>query len=216
MVNQNQLELKNISIQRGDKLLISGLNERWNSGSFIQIAGHNGIGKTSLLRILAGLAVPENGVVLWNQESITKQRENYYQDLLYLGHQPGIKPELSAWENLHFYQKTTHCERDEDKLWDVLETVGLLGREDLSASQLSAGQQKRIALARLWLSKAPLWILDEPFNAIDKKGVENLTRLFESHTEKGGIVILTSHQTIPSEKLRQIHLDNYKQIDGEA
>lgn len=210
MINKNTLELNNISVQRGDKLLMTGLNFKWSSGDFIQIEGHNGIGKTSLLRILAGLAVPETGTVLWDQENIKSNRENYYNNLLYLGHHAGIKTELNAWENLRFYQKTTRCEKEEAKLWDVLDIVGLFGREDLTANQLSAGQQKRIALARLWLSKAPLWILDEPFNAIDKKGVENLTKLFEEHTEKGGIVILTSHQTVPSKKIRQIHLDDYK------
>ena len=88
--------------------------------------------------------------------------------------------------------------------------MGLLGREDLPAAQLSAGQQKRIALARLWISEAPLWILDEPFTAIDKKGVEVLTELFENHTKKGGMVILTSHQEVPSTLLKKINLADYK------
>ena len=215
MLNKNQLQLKNISIRRGEKLLINHLDSQWNSGDFIQIEGHNGIGKTSLLRILAGLAQPETGDVLWNQEKISICRENYHNQLLYLGHQAGIKPELSAWENLKFYQQTTPCDQSEEALWNVLEIVGLLGREDLNAGQLSAGQQKRIALARLWLSTAPLWILDEPFTAIDQKGVENLTALFEEHASKGGIVILTSHQKIPSDKLEQVRLDNYKNIDGD-
>lgn len=91
--------------------------------------------------------------------------------------------------------------------------MGLLGREDLPAGQLSAGQQKRIALARLWLSNAALWILDEPFTAIDKQGVNVLTQLFEQHVENGGIVILTSHQEIPSNKLQKVRLDQYKFFD---
>ena len=144
----------------------------------MQIEGHNGIGKTSLLRILAGLAQPVEGKVRWNSDEITKQREEYHHQLLYLGHHSGVKPELTAWENLKFYQQISQSQQGTDILWDVLETVGLLGREDLPAAQLSAGQQKRIALARLWISEAPLWILDEPFTAIDKKGVEFLTALF--------------------------------------
>ena len=176
----------------------------------MQIEGHNGIGKTSLLRIVAGLASPLEGKVRWNSEEITKQREVFHYDLLYLGHQSGIKPELTAWENLRFYQQIGHCRQGDDLLWEVLQTVGLLGREDIPAAQLSAGQQKRIALARLWLSKAPLWILDEPFNAIDKKGVAVLTALFEQHAQNGGIVILTSHQEVPSARLKKINLEQFK------
>ncbi|BFU59371.1 cytochrome c biogenesis ATP-binding export protein CcmA [Rodentibacter sp. JRC1] len=178
----------------------------------MQIEGHNGIGKTSLLRILAGLAEQSAGEVRWDFELISKQREIYYQDLLYLGHLAGVKPELSAWENLQFYQRISQAEQGNDVLWKVLENVGLLGREDLPAAQLSAGQQRRIALARLWLSQAPLWILDEPFTAIDKKGIGILTALFEKHVEQGGIVLLTSHQDIPSSALKKLNLAHYKII----
>ncbi len=205
-----QLQLSDISVQRGDKILIENLNETWRPGDFVQIEGHNGIGKTSLLRILAGLALPKDGRVLWNGENIHQVRENYFANLLYVGHQSGVKPELTPWENLKFYQKITASQQGDEILWDVLEKVGLFGREDLPASQLSAGQQKRIALARLWLSKAPIWILDEPFNAIDKQGVQNLTTLFEQHCVQGGVVILTSHQRIPSDKLRILALEKYK------
>ncbi|MDD7568913.1 MAG: cytochrome c biogenesis heme-transporting ATPase CcmA [[Actinobacillus] rossii] len=201
-----QLEIEQLACQRGDKTLFTDLNLTFKSGDFVQVEGHNGIGKTSLLRIVAGLALPLSGKVRWNSDEIWKTRESYYYDLLYLGHQSGVKPELTAWENLQFYQKISHCKQDDESLWLALEKVGLLGREDLPASQLSAGQQKRIALARLWLSEAPLWILDEPFNAIDKNGVEVLTRHFERHVAQGGIVILTSHQEVPSQILQKVRL----------
>ena len=175
MFPAHQLQLEQLACQRGDRVLFTDLSLQFQSGDFVQIEGHNGIGKTSLLRILAGLAQPVEGKVRWNSDEITKQREEYHHQLLYLGHHSGVK-------------------QGTDILWDVLETVGLLGREDLPAAQLSAGQQKRIALARLWISEAPLWILDEPFTAIDKKGVEVLTALFENHAKKGGMVILTSPQ----------------------
>lgn len=181
-----QLKTEKLACQRGDKILFTALNLTVNSGDFIQIEGHNGIGKTSLLRILVGLAQQLEGNIFWNSELIQKQREEYQYNLLYLGHHSGIKPELTAWENLKFYQHISASEQGEEILWQVLETVGLLGREDIPAAQLSAGQQRRIALARLWLSKAPLWILDEPFTAIDKKGVQVLTALFEQHVQKGG------------------------------
>jgi len=179
-------------------------------GEMVSLVGASGTGKSTLLRIIAGLASPLEGEVRWNSDAIVKQREAFHSDLLYLGHQSGIKPELNAWENLRFYQQITSCRQGDEILWDVLQTVGLLGREDIPAAQLSAGQQKRIALARLWLSKAPLWILDEPFNAIDKKGVAVLTALFEQHAQNGGIVILTSHQEVPSAHLKKINLEQFK------
>ena len=206
----HQLIIENLACQRGDKVLFHHLNLQIQAGDFVQIEGHNGIGKTSLLRIVAGLAVPLEGKVRWNSEEIFKQCEAFNYDLLYLGHQSGIKPELNAWENLCFYQQISHCHQGDEILWNVLQTVGLLGREDIPAAQLSAGQQKRIALARLWLSEAPLWILDEPFNAIDKKGVAVLTALFEQHAQRGGIVILTSHQEVPSAQLKKINLEQFK------
>ncbi|WP_273395906.1 cytochrome c biogenesis heme-transporting ATPase CcmA [Actinobacillus porcinus] len=206
----SQLDIEQLACQRGDKILFTDLNLTFKSGDFVQIEGHNGIGKTSLLRILAGLALPLSGKVRWNSCEIGADREGYYDNLLYLGHQSGVKPELTAWENLHFYQQVSASKQGDDILWQALEMVGLLGREDLPASQLSAGQQKRIALARLWLSTAPLWILDEPFNAIDKSGVGVLTRHFEQHAEQGGIVILTSHQDVPSQRLQKVRLDQFK------
>ena len=206
----HQLIIENLACQRGDKVLFHHLNLQIQAGDFVQIEGHNGIGKTSLLRIVAGFAIPLEGKVRWNSEEIFKQREAFNYDLLYLGHQSGIKPELNAWENLCFYQQISHCHQGDEILWNVLQTVGLLGREDIPAAQLSAGQQKRIALARLWLSEAPLWILDEPFNAIDKKGVAVLTALFEQHAQRGGIVILTSHQEVPSAQLKKINLEQFK------
>ncbi|GJH43019.1 cytochrome c biogenesis heme-transporting ATPase CcmA [Pasteurella canis] len=208
-----QLKTEKLACQRGDKILFTALSLTVNSGDFVQIEGHNGIGKTSLLRILVGLAQQLEGHVFWNNELIQKQREEYQYNLLYLGHHSGIKPELTAWENLKFYQHISACEQGEEIFWQVLETVGLLGREDIPAAQLSAGQQRRIALARLWLSKAPLWILDEPFTAIDKKGVQVLTALFEQHVQQGGIVIFTSHQDVQSRLLTKVQLENYKFMD---
>ncbi|OOF35711.1 cytochrome c biogenesis heme-transporting ATPase CcmA [Rodentibacter heidelbergensis] len=210
MFDAHSLSIKNLACQRGERVLFRALSQEFKSGDFVQVEGHNGIGKTSLLRILAGLAQPLEGEVYWDGEPITKQREMYHQHLLYLGHLSGVKPELTAWENLQFYQRISQATAGEEALWAVLEKVGLVGREDLPAAQLSAGQQRRIALARLWLSRSALWILDEPFTAIDKKGVEILTALFDEHTQQGGIVLLTSHQDVPSHHLKKLNLANYK------
>lgn len=206
----HQLQIEQLACQRGGKILFKHLDLTIQSGDFVQIEGHNGMGKTSLLRILVGLAQPLEGKVRWNGVEITKQRENYHGDLLYLGHQAGIKPELSPWENLRFYQQISASQANDEMLWQALQTLGLLGLEDIPAGQLSAGQQRRIALARLWLSKVPLWVLDEPFTAIDKKGISVLTALFEQHIQQGGIVVLTSHQEVMSQYLRQVRLENYK------
>jgi heme exporter protein A len=196
------LDAVNLTCVRDDRVLFSELSFTVCPGEMVQIAGKNGAGKTSLLRILAGLAQPEDGEVKWQGEGLSRARYQYHQDLLWLGHQPGIKTVLTAFENLSFY----HANSAESLRWQALTEVGLLGFEDVPVNQLSAGQQRRVALARLWLSSQKLWILDEPFTAIDVTGVEKLTRQLKLHTEQGGMVILTTHQPLAVSNLRQIHL----------
>lgn len=210
MNKNNQLVLENIACERGETRLFEGCTLTIESGQWWQIEGHNGIGKTSLLRILAGLAVAAEGQVLWNGIPIQKQRDEYYADLFYLGHHAGIKPELTAWENLRFFQKIHHLPLNDEDLWNALDKVSLIGREDLPCSHLSAGQQRRVALAKLWLTQATLWILDEPFTAIDKKGVAELIAHIEQHCEQGGMAIFTSHQTAESDKVQLFSLDPFK------
>lgn len=204
------LTLENLACERGENRLFEGCSAEFHSGDWVQIEGHNGIGKTSLLRILVGLALPTEGRVLFNGEPMLSQRESYYASLFYLGHQAGVKPELTPWENLRFYQKLSGLPLSDEALWTALEKVGLLGREELPCSHLSAGQNRRVALAKLWLTTAPIWVLDEPFTAIDKKGVADLTALIEQHCERGGLVIFTSHQTAESERVKTLSLDPFK------
>ena len=213
MFPAHQLQLEQLACQRGDRVLFTDLSLQFQSGDFVQIEGHNGIGKTSLLRILAGLAQPVEGKVRWNSDEITKQREEYHNQLLYLGHHSGVKPELTAWENLKFYQQISQSQQGTDILWGVLEKVGLLGREDLPAAQLSAGQQKRIALARLWISEAPLWILDEPFTAIDKKGVEvfNVHKEQQEHIEKAIFSVLRNYSEEDLQMVMKL-MDDVEQV----
>jgi heme exporter protein A len=189
------LEAKNLSCVRDERTLFSRLSFTVKPGDIIQVEGPNGAGKTSLLRILAGLARPEGGEVCWHGKNTLRHRERYYQDLLFLGHQPGIKAQLTPFENLQFYQ-AVRTTPDRQAIWQALEQVGLVGYEDLPVAQLSAGQQRRVALARLWLSDSPLWILDEPLTAIDKQGVAELISLFEQHAQQGGMVLLTTHQDL--------------------
>ncbi len=184
----------NLTCIREDRILFENLNFSINSGEIVQVEGPNGAGKTSLLRILAGLSVPYDGDVLFQSTAITDDRESFHQNLLYIGHLAGVKGEMSAQENLAFNLALSGLDKEQAE--STLTEVNLLGFEDALASHLSAGQHRRIALAQLWQSKAPVWILDEPFTAIDKLGVEKLEKLFIKHAESGGCVILTTHQDL--------------------
>lgn len=213
------LSVANLSCVRDERVLFDELNFTISGGELVQIEGPNGAGKTTLLRIIAGLGHSDSGEVQWCNESIAVAREDYHQSLLFLGHQTGVKRELTAFENLAFFQAMHTCQQGsdlkgtpqvsgDDALWQALAHVGLAGREDISAGQLSAGQQRRVALARLWLSNHKLWVLDEPLTAIDKQGVKVLEALFLSHAERGGMVLLTTHQDmfVDSDRLRKIKL----------
>jgi len=202
------LEVNNLTAIRDERVLFEDLSFNIQSGELVQIEGRNGTGKTTLLRIVTGLADRDEGEILWNGVSIQDDRESYHSELLFLGHQTGIKRELTAFENLYFYQSVHSSGTTEDDIYVALTQVGLAGREDVPVGKLSAGQQRRVALARLWLSEQKLWILDEPLTAIDKQGVRVLESLFIQHAEKGGIVILTTHQDMfaDNKNLRKIKL----------
>jgi len=192
------LEAHDLCCVRDDRALFTGLNLCVSPGELLQVEGANGAGKTSLLRILAGLSQPDSGEVCWNKLPIRREPGLYHRDLLYLGHQAGIKMSLTPFEHLAFFQAAAGANRDEQAIWQALERVGLLGYEALPAAGLSAGQQRRVALARLWLSTAVLWILDEPLAAIDHAGINDIMGLISSHCAAGGMVLLTTHQPLPA------------------
>ncbi|CAE6897917.1 but its exact role is uncertain. Responsible for energy coupling to the transport system [Vibrio sp. B1REV9] len=202
------LEVSNLTAIRDERILFEKLQFEIKPGELVQIEGRNGTGKTTLLRIVTGLGDREEGIIKWKGELIEKARDVFHQDLLFLGHQTGVKRELTALENLRFYQSIHNNRSSDEEIFAALAQVGLAGREDVPVAQLSAGQQRRVALARLWLSNQILWILDEPLTAIDKQGVKVLESLFARHADNGGIVVLTTHQDMfaDSTKLRKIKL----------
>ncbi|WP_371189553.1 cytochrome c biogenesis heme-transporting ATPase CcmA [Thalassotalea maritima] len=207
------LQAEQLTCIREDRILFDELSFTVSAGDIIQVEGANGTGKTSLLRILSGLSQPYSGDVLYQQQSINDISEEYYQDLLFLGHLPGVKGEMTSEENLQFYL-SLHGQ-DPARAEQTLDIVNLYGFEDAKASHLSAGQHRRIALARLWQTNAKIWILDEPFTAIDKAGVRQLESLIQAHAQQGGCVIMTTHQDLQmdSNLYRKIRLE-YNGIEG--
>ena len=200
------LSARDLSCIREERVLFEALSFNIAAGDIVQVEGPNGAGKTSLLRILAGLSQPYDGSIYFQDNNITQHRETFHQELLYLGHLPGVKDEMTAQENLEFNLALHGL--DNKTAEATLAKVNLLGFEDALASHLSAGQHRRISLARLWQSQAKVWILDEPFTAIDKLGVEKLEQLFLKHADNGGCVVLTTHQdlSLPAERVKKITL----------
>ena len=204
------LSATNLTCIREERLLFEQLMIEINAGDIVQIEGPNGSGKTSLLRILAGLSQPFEGDVFYKNQLITDSREEFHQNLLYLGHLPGVKGEMTAQENLNFNLTLHGLHINSNEIEETLSRVNLTGFEDSLASHLSAGQHRRISLARLYNSTADIWILDEPFTAIDKQGVQSLEQLFKAHIKQGGCVILTTHQDLISfspAQVKKITLD---------
>ncbi len=202
------LESIDLTCVRGDRTLFSGLNFNIQPGELLHLKGHNGSGKTSLLRILSGLMLQAEGEVRWNGENIRKLRDEFQKDLLYIGHLPGIKGDLTALENLRVNNALGGNSISEDSAWKALGKIGLKGREDLPARVLSQGQQRRVALSRMLVSNAKLWILDEPFTALDVKAVAMLQNVLEDHIKNDGMIILTTHQefSVSNVEVRMLHL----------
>ncbi|NTX92748.1 MULTISPECIES: cytochrome c biogenesis heme-transporting ATPase CcmA [unclassified Pseudomonas] len=189
------LETVALACERDWRMLFERLDLRLAAGEMLQVVGPNGSGKTSLLRLLCGLMQPTAGQVRLNGRPLEEQRGELARNLLWIGHAAGIKGLLSAEENLAWLC-ALHQPADKTAIWRALEAVGLRGFEDVPCHTLSAGQQRRVALARLYLEAPPLWILDEPFTALDKQGVAQLEEHLARHCEDGGLVVLTTHHTL--------------------
>ena len=182
---------------RGDRRLFSGLDLTIDAGEWLHVRGENGAGKTSLLRLLAGLAQPAEGEIHWCGEKISRSDEEYRRNLLFFGHHGALKEDLTALENLEFAAAMDGASLCLENALRALQRFGLKGREQLPVRVLSAGQKRRVMLARIATRNAKLWILDEPFTALDVKAVDLLSTLISDHVGGGGMAILTSHQTMP-------------------
>ena len=192
------LAARGLRCVRDRRVLFDQLDFTLEPGSVLHLEGANGAGKTSLLRVLCGLLPATAGEVLWRGHSIRQRRVEYHAELLYLGHSPGIKLDLTALENLRFLATLggRGFDADPDSAERALAEIGLAGFEDLPVRRLSAGQRRRVALARLWFGRRPLWLLDEPLTALDSAAGERLQTRIRCHAETGGAVLLTSHQPL--------------------
>ncbi len=199
----SKLIVNNLSCQRGYKLLFENLSFELNSGEVLKVSGPNGSGKTSLMKILAGLSSFETGSIDYDDTKINSERYNL--DFLYLGHLAALSPELSCLENLKYTMRLGNDNLDLD-FSDALKIVGLEKFKNELVGKLSAGQKKRIALSLLFITQSKVWLLDEPFSALDSKAIKIIETRVEDHCNSGGICILTTHQECNIKNMKEISL----------
>ena len=188
------LQTRDLSCVKDDRVLFEGLNLSLSPGQILLVEGKNGSGKTSLLRILTGLSLPESGDVLWQGKPISEVGADYYEQVNYVGHHDGIKRDLTCLENLRLVQamgKPLPIDLD-----DALEKVNLYRFGENFVATLSAGQKRRLAMARLVVTEALLWIMDEPFTSLDKASMAMFQQMFEQHLANDGVIVMTSHHDI--------------------
>jgi heme exporter protein A len=212
-MTQSQLDICNVSCERDDRLLFQNLSFSCAHGSLTQIAGVNGAGKTSLLAILAGLLNPLEGDIRVDGNSIYDDMAAFHQRLLYFPHRPAIKLELTARQNLNFLIRLHGGGATQADLDSALQEMGLLGYEETLCRHLSAGQLRRVALARLIISEADVWLLDEPFTALDVQAVSDLEGLLSKKASAGKCILFTTHHTTQMKNYSKITLGGASDID---
>jgi heme exporter protein A len=188
--------VSNLSCSRGDRRLFSGVSFSLQPGQWLHLEGNNGVGKTSLLRLVCGLSALEEGEIHWQDQAVGKDPQAFRADLAYLGHQLALKDDLSPLENLRIDAAIAGRQLTLPNAMQALAQMGLRGRENLPVRVLSQGQKRRTALARLVVSSAKLWVLDEPFVALDTAAQNALSQVLNGHLAKQGMVLLTSHQAV--------------------
>jgi len=200
------LEATDLACARGGRTLFAGLSFALRPGDALRIAGANGSGKTSLLRILCGMLSPSQGEARWKGTPVNALKEDYSRELVYLGHAPAVKDDLSAAENLAIACRLAGNAQPDQAIAEALARFAV--PMERFVRQLSQGQRRRAALARLALSASvPLWLLDEPFSALDSSGISLLRRMLEEHLGRGGAVVFTTHQDAGMPAARVIDLD---------
>lgn len=195
------LKIEQLTCMAGYRPLFSDINTSLGAGQWMMLTGPNGTGKTTFLRAIAGLARPESGTITWQGETINPQARRWRHEIHYLGHSDALKSNLSARDNLALWISLDGAASASKSKWEsqadeLLKRVGLSQRRDLPAAQLSAGQKRRIQLARLMTSQRRLWLLDEPGNALDSEGDGLLGQLIDSHLSAGGCVVVATHQPL--------------------
>lgn len=203
------LQAVSLRCSRGERRLFTDLNVRVQRGSLLAVVGENGSGKTSLLRIFSSLLPPEHGSVLWKGQDIHQLKELYSGQLTYIGHLNGIKDDLTPLENLTSSMSLAgeSCSHTEAK--EALEAIGLKRPiHYLPSKVLSQGQKRRVALARLWLSTRPVWLLDEPFTSLDQAAIGVVTQRLHAHLQRGGLAVVVTHQEVmlPTEMVQRLRL----------
>ena len=205
------LSVQELQCSRGNLCLFQGLSFELQAGQLVWLEGRNGSGKTTLLRTLCGLFMADHGDILWQGTPIRQIPDDFYRQLFYLGHQNALKLDLNPIENLTVLSRLAGQSVSATEFETALEKMGLAGYEDVPVRKLSQGQKRRVALSRLLISDAPLWILDEPFVALDVAAVELLQSIIVQQVQGGGMVILTTHQAVPlpAEQMQRLSLDPY-------
>ncbi len=192
----SQLQVIALGCERGGRPLFATQSFSLEAGQAMHIEGDNGSGKTSLLRMVCGLSQPASGEVRWGGQAIAEVRSAFFRDLLYVGHSLGLKDELSAVENLQTVSMLAGQPVSREQAFQALKSQGLGSRAHLPLRVLSQGQKRRVALARLQVSKAKLWVLDEPFVALDGAAVQALQLVLQAHLQQDGLLLFTSHQGV--------------------
>ena len=205
------LQAVDVSCIRRDRVLFEDLSVSLHPGELIYLTGQNGAGKTSLLRMLIGFVQPASGAIMWGEQPLSAPnvRRDMNASLVYIGHKSGIDGHASAVENSRFWCAQQGLSISDKAIYDTLAVLGLVGLEDIPCAQLSAGQNRRVALARLWFkAKAKIWILDEPFTALDVQGIELLENYIQQFVDNGGSVLMTSHQALS-------HIEQWRALELE-
>jgi heme exporter protein A len=205
------LTTSNLACRRGNRLLFKGFDLDLGAGDIVWLRGQNGCGKTSLLRLLVGLAIPDKGQVLWGGVPVGNAAD-FCDQVAFVGHNNALKEDLTVSEALEFLLQIHNHPHSEQVVLSALERFAMHSRRSAMVRTLSQGQRRRVALARLAVAEqAALWILDEPFDALDADGVARLNSLLSEHARQGGSVLLTSHQSVNANalRIREVDLDRY-------